>query len=125
MENFSNPFEGIVTQMNNAKANYDQTMAGLQNQLRAIQQNMYNMQQSMYQPSGPYQQPAPAPSAPAQQPSPFEQEMALLCEIKNGIVKNNELMQQFFTGVPCECKEKNEKKDESDKKQNLGKPRND
>jgi len=121
--NFNNPFESIVSQMNSAKSTYDQTMAGLQNQLKAIQQNMMQMQQNMYQPQM-YQSPQPQPQMPnqpqeMQQPSPFEREMALLCEIKNGILKNNELLEQFFKGVPFESKEK-DKKDESNKGKDKG-----
>ena len=114
---YGSPFDGIVKQMHDAKFAYENTMNGLQNQLKTIQQNLYQTQQSMYQPQN-YQQPMPTPTEQNEQgQSSFDKEMAILSEIKNGILRNNELLEQFFKEVKTD---KNEKKDENDKGKDKG-----
>jgi len=97
-----NPFEGIMAEMNALKGNYETGMRELQQRLNMARQAANSMFQNPMNPNM-QQQPAAAP-APTEVPQQV-QHLTVLGEIKSGIEKTNELLNQFLTGVPLDKKE--------------------
>jgi len=114
MNNYSNPFEAIMQQMNQTKNAYEQTMSGLQSQMQAIRNqasafNPYAMNQYQQQ-QIPFQQPSQQPSQTENEIPPFQQELNLLTEIRDNIAKNNELLQKMMKSYQTDNEKVNKSK---------------
>ena len=118
---FQNPFEGIINQMNAARTQYEQTLAGLQAQMNAGRQALNSLQNPFApMPQQPAQQPAPATPVPGATPTPAGtpeavpphiQQLSALGKIEEAIGKTNEtqgkileMLEKFMNGTPIAAK---------------------
>lgn len=115
MNNFQNPFEGILSQMNQAKMAYDNTMSQLQGQLHQARQALNSYQPAVAQQSQPLQVTQPQQDQAQSEIPTGVQQITVLGEIKTAIEKTNELLNNFINGTPIKtASEKQTSKKEKD-----------